>query len=333
MATGAQVFARTTYLIRRFMEAEGITHAGLNKRLDDACRSERIPIEQWWQLLDELAVVSGDPTVGLRVGRYAQAQDVGVPGYLAASCETLGQALQRLQRFQVLLHDLSFSWMRQQGHDLYFGWAGERGPSTAASNDVLVSALLTVLNSLTAPQRVRPSLIEFPDSQPADAKRHEELLGCTVHFDCEALAMKLPISLLKLPINSRDAHLCEILDRKADAMVRSLSASDEFLNTFQRAMMTGLEEGELSMAWLAKKLNMPLRSLYRSLHQRDQTYKGLLDKLRQELANQYLADPALSLSEISLMLGYSEQSAFSRAFRNWTGKTPLQVRKALSRSQ
>lgn len=87
------------------------------------------------------------------------------------------------------------------------------------------------------------------------------------------------------------------------------------------------------MAWLAKKLNMPLRSLYRSLHQRDQTYKGLLDKLRQELANQYLADPALSLSEISLMLGYSEQSAFSRAFRNWTGKTPLQVRKALSRSQ
>ena len=180
---------------------------------------------------------------------------------------------------------------------------------------------------------MRPSLIEFPDSQPADAKRHEELLGCTVHFDCEALAMKLPISLLKLPINSRDAHLCEILDRKADAMVRSLSASDEFLNTFQRAMMTGLEEGELSMAWLAKKLNMPLRSLYRSLHQRDQTYKGLLDKLRQELANQYLADPALSLSEISLMLGYSEQSAFSRAFRNWTGKTPLQVRKALSRSQ
>ncbi|HEJ2575411.1 TPA: helix-turn-helix transcriptional regulator [Pseudomonas aeruginosa] len=53
----------------------------------------------------------------------------------------------------------------------------------------------------------------------------------------------------------------------------------------------------------------------------------MLDELRQQLAKQYLADPALSLSEIALMLGYSEQSAFSRAFRGWYGETPLRYRK------
>lgn len=328
MATGAQVFARTTHLVRRFMEAEGVNSPALQRDLDETCRFERMPIELWWQLLDDLAETSGDPAVGLRVGRYAQAQDVGVLGYLAASSDTLAQALQRLQRFQLLLHDLSFSWVRQQGPDLYFGWASELGHSTAISNDVLVSALLTVMDTLTAPQRVRPSLIEFRDPRPAGGDRHEEFLGCPVRFGCETLALRIPIKLLQVPINSRDPHLCEILERKADAMVKSLSDSDEFLTTFQQAMMAGLEEGELSMQWLSNKLNTPVRSLYRGLQQRDKTYKGLLDKLRLELAHQYLADPALSLSEIALMLGYSEQSAFSRAFRKWTGETPLQVRKS-----
>ncbi|MBB86027.1 MAG: hypothetical protein CMP06_01805 [Xanthomonadales bacterium] len=329
MATGAQVFARTTHLIRRFMDAEGISKPALSQKLDETSRFERVPIEQWWQLLDELAIACGDPTVGLRVGRYAQAQDVGVLGYLVASCETLGQALQRLQRFQLLLHDLSFSWVRQVGSELYFGWAGERGHSTAISNDVLVSGLLTVMDTLIAPQKVRPSLIEFPDQPPENRDIHEQFLACPVRFACETLAIKIPVALLQLPINSRDEHLCQILDRKADAMIRSLSHSDEVLSSFQQAMMVGLEEGELSMQWLSNKLETPVRSLYRGLQQRDETYKGLLDKLRLELAQQYLADPTLSLSEIALMLGYSEQSAFSRAFRKWAGETPLRFRKQL----
>jgi AraC-like DNA-binding protein len=330
MATGAQVFARTTNLVRRFMEAEGIRSTVVRRKLDEASRFERMPIELWWALLQDLADACGDPGVGLRVGRYAQAHDVGMLGYQAASCDTLGQALQRLQRFQLLLHDLSFSWVRQHESELHFGWTNDRGYSTAISNDVLVSGLLTVIDTFVAPQRLRPSLIEFPDPRPGARNRHEEFLGCPVRFGCETLAIRIPLGLLQLPINSRDAHLCHILDRKADAMVKSLAESDEFLTAFQRAMMAGLEEGALSMVWLSRKMKTPVRSLYRGLQLRGKSYKGLLDNLRLELAHQYLADPALSLSEIALMLGYSEQSAFSRAFRKWTGETPLQVRKTLA---
>ncbi len=92
------------------------------------------------------------------------------------------------------------------------------------------------------------------------------------------------------------------------------------------------------MAWLAKKLNMPLRSLYRSLHQRDQTYKGLLDKLRQELANQYLADSSFSsLTRLSLHAGvlrpaYSEKKPPNRALGNYKAKTPFQGSKPWERA-
>ncbi len=79
--------------------------------------------------------------------------------------------------------------------------------------------------------------------------------------------------------------------------------------------MVGLEEGELSMQWLSNKLETPVRSLYRGLQQRDETYKGLLDKLRLELAQQYLADPTLSLSELALTRGDPQPHAFTRSFR------------------
>ncbi|GLQ31536.1 AraC family transcriptional regulator [Litoribrevibacter albus] len=311
------------------MESEGLQCPALSHKLDEANRHERIPIEQWWQLLEDLAEKTDDPAVGLRVGRHAQPQDVGVLGYLAASCDTLGQALLRLNRFQLLLHDLSFTWVRQEGPNLYFGWAGDRGASTALSNEVLVSGLLTVMDTLTSPNRGRPVLIEFPDGQPGKRDLYERFFGCPVQFGCETLALRVPTALLGLPINSRDPQLRQVLDQQAEAMSRSLSGADEFLRQFQQAMMAGLEEGQLSMAWLSRKLRTPVRSLYRSLQQREKTYKGLLDELRLELAYQYLGDPALSLPEIALMLGYSEQSAFSRAFRKWTGQAPLRYRKGL----
>jgi len=327
MSHSVLVFARIAHILTRFMEAEGVACAPLQYKLNAATRAERIPIEQWWELLEQLAETSGDPLVGLRVGRHARLQDAGVLGYLAASCATLGEALQRMQHYQALLQNLSCVGLRADGPHLHLGWAGDKGPSTDASNDVLVSGMLTVLDTLVSPHRVRPVQIEFPRPATANRTIHERALGCRVHFGGDTLAITIRLADLGLPINSQDAHLRQLLDQQAAAMLESLAHPDAFLIEFQRAMMRGLEEGALSMQWLSRQQQTPVRSLYRALRQRDRTYKGMLDELRQQLAKQYLADPALSLSEIALMLGYSEQSAFSRAFRGWYGETPLRYRK------
>ncbi|MBM9994976.1 AraC family transcriptional regulator ligand-binding domain-containing protein [Pseudomonas aeruginosa] len=115
MSHSVLVFARIAHILTRFMEAEGVACAPLQYKLNAATRAERIPIEQWWELLEQLAETSGDPLVGLRVGRHARLQDAGVLGYLAASCATLGEALQRMQHYQALLQNLSFVWLRADG--------------------------------------------------------------------------------------------------------------------------------------------------------------------------------------------------------------------------
>jgi AraC-like DNA-binding protein len=326
----ALILARLTHIVRRFMEAEGLSLDLLNEYTNAASSgSERLPIGQWWALLERVAQVSNDPHVGLRIGKLTQIQDVGVLGYLAASCETLGQAMQRLQRFEGLLQQLAASSVAVDGDCIRLAWTNENGHSTDLSNEVLISGLLTVLGILIAPHRIKPVCIEFPRKSGSGLATYEAMLGCPVQFAQPQLAVRLRAVNLMLPINSRDTHLMQLLEQQAATALKGLEHSDEFLIQLQKAMSRGLLERNASMSWVAVQLNMSVRSVYRALNERGKTFKGQLDELRQILAQQYLADETLSLSEIALLLGYSEQSAFNRAFRQWTGSTPLKHRREL----
>lgn len=326
----ALILARLTHIVRRFMEAEGLSLDLLNEYTNVASSgSERLPIGQWWALLERVAQVSNDPHVGLRIGKLTQIQDVGVLGYLAASCETLGQAMQRLQRFEGLLQQLAASSVAVDGDCIRLAWTNENGHSTDLSNEVLISGLLTVLGILIAPHRIKPVCIEFPRKSGSGLATYEAMLGCPVQFAQPQLAVRLRAVNLMLPINSRDTHLMQLLEQQAATALKGLEHSDEFLIQLQKAMSRGLLERNASMSWVAVQLNMSVRSVYRALNERGKTFKGQLDELRQILAQQYLADETLSLSEIALLLGYSEQSAFNRAFRQWTGSTPLKHRREL----
>ena len=324
----ALILARLTHIVRRFMEAEGLSLDLLNEYTNAASSgSERLPIGQWWALLERVAQVSNDPHVGLRIGKLTQIQDVGVLGYLAASCETLGQAMQRLQRFEGLLQQLAASSVAVDGDCIRLAWTNENGHSTDLSNEVLISGLLTVLGILIAPHRIKPVCVEFPRKSDSGLATYEAMLGCPVQFARPQLAVRLRADNLMLPINSRDTHLMQLLEQQAATALKGLEHSDEFLIQLQKAMSRGLLERNASMPWVAVQLNMSVRSVYRALNERGKTFKGQLNELRQTLAQQYLADETLSLSEIALLLGYSEQSAFNRAFRQWTGSTPLKHRR------
>lgn len=99
--------------------------------------------------------------------------------------------------------------------------------------------MLTVLDTLVSPHRVRPVQIEFPRPATANRTIHERALGCRVHFGGDTLAITIRLADLGLPINSQDAHLRQLLDQQAAAMLESLAHPDAFLIEFQRAMMRG----------------------------------------------------------------------------------------------
>jgi AraC-like DNA-binding protein len=140
--------------------------------------------------------------------------------------------------------------------------------------------------------------------------------------------MEMPVSLLAMRVTSSDPYLRDLFERQAHAMLAQHPRPDAFLDQLQQQMMTALQEGEPSAAMLAERMSCSLRSFYRKLAEYGLCYRALLGDVRFKLARMYLADSRLSLVEVALLLGYSEQSAFSRAFRKWSGSTPQEYRRS-----
>lgn len=327
MAEGIYVSGGVVELLLNYLDAHGLAAPAPRRTLAQYSSGQRLPITVWWELLEEISRAQDTPAVGLHIGQHFKIHHFGVLGYLVASCETLEQALLRYQRFQPLLHNLTPTLAHRQGQKMQISWDGSYGRSTQLSNEVVASSLLQLARLLTGHHALVPLVVEFPGPAPEQPAIYEKLLGCPVRFKARTLIVHLPVDALSLPINGSDPHLRALLDQQAEALLEALPKPDALLSTLQHLIVNALQEGEPSLEQVARRMGMPARSLYRRLEERRLTYKGLLSQLRFQLAQRYLCDPQLSLSTVAMLLGYSEQSAFTRAFKSWSGQTPLHFRK------
>ncbi|MEO6699246.1 MAG: AraC family transcriptional regulator, partial [Paraperlucidibaca sp.] len=124
-------------------------------------------------------------------------------------------------------------------------------------------------------------------------------------------------------------YLSSLLERQAEAMLQALPKQDPLLSDVQQAILSIMQDSAPSMALVAERIGMAERSLYRALEARGTGFKELVRALRFELAKDYLRGSDLTLPNISLLLGFADQSVFTRAFRQWSGTTPLQWRKQI----
>ncbi|WP_293397517.1 AraC family transcriptional regulator [Nevskia sp.] len=333
MAEGVFVWSGLAELLLGYLDACKIALPALRQTLAQHRNSQRMPIAIWWSALEDIAQAQGVPAVGLRIGQHFKIHHFGVLGYLVASCDTLEQALMRFQRFQPLLHNLTPTLANQQARDMQLSWDPSYGRSTRLSNEVLAASLLQLARTLTSDHSLKPAAVDFPEPAPGDVAVYEALLGCPVRFKAKTLIVHFPLDALALPINSSDPHLRVLLDQQAEALLQVLPQADSFLARLQHQIVKALQEGEPAAEQVAVRLQLPTRTLYRRLEERNLSYKGLLSQLRFQLAKKYLADPRIPLSDAALLLGYSEQSAFTRAFKSWCGQTPLHFRKAWIRMQ
>jgi AraC-like DNA-binding protein len=268
----------------------------------------------------------------LSIGACILPHHLGVIGYLAASCATLGAALEQFQRYQPLIHNLSH--MLTGAHDSEtddhwkLSWDACGSRSTQMSDEVLVSALLALARTLTGRADIAPLRVDFPAAAPEDVGAYRQALACPVHFNCKSLAMLFSHAVLACPIKSHDPQLMAVLGQQADLLLHMVPQPDGLMARVQRCIVESLETAETTADHVAAAMGMSARTLQHQLQLRGLHFHGLLTDVRCDLARRYLADRRLSLTEIALLLGYSEQSAFTRAFKGWTGLAPLRYRRA-----
>ncbi|MEZ5568320.1 MAG: AraC family transcriptional regulator ligand-binding domain-containing protein [Halioglobus sp.] len=325
MPQGVYVASDLAGLLRRFLAQEGIQAADINAQLAAYPANSRMPMDEWWDLLEKIQLIRNEPALGVKIGACVQPEDSGVMGYMVMYCKTAGEALLHFQRYQQLIHNFSLMDIEARPESLVISWDLEQGVSTQLSDEVFLSGLMTFIQRVTGRADLVPREIHFIHTVPFEHSHYERLLGCPVRFGCERVAVEIQLSALNIPINSHNPYLLSLLEKQAEALVDT-GFHDELLNELQKILVEAISQGEATLAHIARRLNVSTRTLHRRLEERGLNFQKILQKTRRQLAEHYLSDSSLSLNEVAFLLGYSEQSAFNRAFRGWFNMPPKRYR-------
>jgi len=328
-------------ILQDFVRSQGDSLPGVQGKLEQLAKRHGIPFTLWWELLEELNNLLNIAALGSAIGLSTSPKQTGILGYLTQTSATLLDALRCFERFQRLVYEGGRARISLKGRLCTLSWEDDFMHSTQMSDEVIVGSLLSIMRHSLQDPELTFDAITFTGKPMGAASVYFQLYGCYPQFQQSHLSLSFDSKYLIRPISSSDAQLHTILIEQAENKLPlqgsepgpspSSASNPELSNqTFklrlQKAIMRALHEGKPSAAHIAGKLNISSRTLHRRLGQQGFIFRDFLRGVRKQLAAEYLLEDRLSFTEIALLLGYSEQSAFSRAFLEWYQQTPSEFK-------
>ena len=176
-----------------------------------------------------------------------------------------------------------------------------------------------------------PLETHFAHLDPGQHSEQARVFGAPVSFGRAANAFVIEREFLDRQVPAADQRLYPILRHYLDEVLTEVPREDDLLASIRRAVAESMRHGDPSLTKVGKRIAMGPRTLQRRLKDQGIEFKVLVDDTRRLFALTYLRDPGQTLAEIAYLLGYSEVSAFNRAFRRWTGSTPSDYRRRAAR--
>jgi AraC-like DNA-binding protein len=315
-----------TQLLTDWLDAQRLPASTIRARLAAYAPDDVVPLGAWREALELAAALRADlPAPGLSIGAGVLPRHVGVLGYLVLASDNLAEAVAIYQRYERLFYGVDLAEVVMHEGDVEIRWPP--GDTTGViADETAIAALVTFLRKQidNAPPPSRVGFVHAVSNERAQAC--EAFFGCPVDFGASHTLVRFPAAYLSIPMPHREPGLRALLDRQAKALLDALPDPNAFDKAVQQLLVRLLPDGEVTVDKVAQAMNQSTRTLQRRLADSSMTWQHLLDRTREQLARQYLNDRALALAEIALLLGYSEQSAFTRSFKRWTGLTPLAFR-------
>jgi AraC-like DNA-binding protein len=280
------------------------------------------------QFLNLAASALGDEFLGFHLAQLPDLRELGLLFYVAASSETLGDALRRGARYSSIVNEgLSLKCIEGEEFRVVFEYVGVARHADRHQIEFLMTVLIRLCRHLTGlrltPIRTR---IAHRRSQEGGCEL-SAYFGGHITFGARADELTFVGSIKDMPVASADPYLNELLVANCEqALSRRPKNRGAFRTAVENVIVPLLPHGKLRASQIAAKLGLSQRTSARRLALEGVTFSELLEDLRGDLAKQYLSDPDLSISRIAWLLGYQEVSAFTHAFKRWTGKTPREAR-------
>lgn len=267
-----------------------------------------------------------DPALALHTAEQLPFGTFDVVDYVAAQAPTVGEGMAALSRyFRIIGGDFVMTFERDDrggrlALELPAGW-GARG---TYSLEFILTCVVTRFRA-TVETRWDPVEMQLQHSRPAHVAEYERIFACPLHFERPANLLVFDRATLDLPQPRADTRLRIVLERVAAEALARLPEVQGFTAQVRQVLgqMLGEEASrDPTLERVARKLAISTRTLERRLHAEGTSFQAQLSALRCELARSYLANRRIAISEVAYLLGFSEPSAFHRAFKRWTGHTP-----------
>jgi len=326
----------TAKTISSYLLSKGIDAAQLESTIacspdDLSAPDARLPISSYHALWELALSFTNDPTLGLKLAENPYNDEMGVVAHIFFNSPTLIAGLKQYERYYSLVNEGMHIEIETDSvlakvkfiNDVDIPYCNPDMEHTLGISVVRVKQNISDSLSLEA--------VHFQHSAPNDLSKYSNLFNCPVLFNQKCCCLIFKKEFLEYKLPKRSAYLYKILLKHIESLIKKVKPSPTFSQRVKSLIEQNLENDFVDAEHIAEKLFMSRHTLYRKLKTESIQFHDLVDSIREEKAYLYLDQDKHNLSEIAFLLGFSELSAFSRAFKRWTGKSPAKYIKSLKK--
>ena len=305
-----------TLLDKTNLTLQQISNANLKVRVRDQIR-----------FLDLVADAIRDDLFGFHLAQPTDLREFGFLYYVAASSEVLGDALQRFARYSTIGNEgVSVRYLDGRVVGLAFKYIGVSRHLDQHQIEFFMTMLVRLCRQLTG-IRLAPVRVRLAHRRNDRTPKLTEFFGGNVEFGAPADEVLFAPTIKNIPVIGADHHLNKLLITYCEeALSRRRIHRGAFRASVENTIVPLLPHGSANLDAVARRLGMSQRTLARRLAAERLNFSAVLENLKVDLAQRYLAEKELSISQIAWLLGYQEVSSFTHAFKRWSGKSPRQAR-------
>lgn len=297
-----------------------------NSREELRKSAKYIPIELLYDVY-EWATLNLTSDFCVEQGKQLNTDDYGTLGLSWKTCWKAHEVLDRVERFMVLVTDQgSLKIKEDQGQTKVVLLRNANRLGVEIANEVTFVMITGILHEVTG-KEIKPSKVTFKHG-PRSEEGLSDFFNCPVAFNQMDYSIQFRSEDIQIKTLKADHNIHQFLMERMDEEKRGIHANaDHLLGEIHKLIEESLPSGIPSVIQVADYLGMSARTLKRRLSEKGLTFRDYVQKIQQEVAIDQIRNTSLSMAEIAFKTGFSEQSAFNRAFKRWTGKSPVDYQK------
>lgn len=285
-------------------------------------------IKVWQKVLSATA----DQDFGLKVGQYVTTSMAGLVGHIMERSKNLFDASQVLQEYLALANEMFiFHSELKNRHLVIFIHPIDiwkiNSPETAHQAVIMsFSSVIHIVRLLTG-QHIKPQRVDFSFPQPENIEAFRALFQSELRFNQRQDRMFFKESDAFTPVIGYNQEILDTLLGLASQKLKELKQQPSTRSIVEKWVFKNWQKGFPHISRVSEDLHMSVRTLQRRLNQEKTTFHQIVESCHEQIAMPLVKNTSLPIGDIANMLGYSDSHAFRQAFKRWTAKNPLEIRK------